>query len=243
MYIYDPNEAWSPLARIDHLREDWAGEIYWFSSDLNGAPLEVTDEEGSLRWSGHYGSFGEVRHQTDGFTRLAQHTVLAHQPLRYADSETGLHDNLFRYYDPQSGRFTVQDPIGLSGGLNLYTYAPNPLKYIDLPGLCKTGAEDKNPYGTYRPARPLPRDKNGNPVADVDTLHTQLGTKSARKEDYTQAREWGYDENGNLVPKRDIDFTNHGRPNEHPNSHQHDYIPDPTGGTPQHGPAKDLEMP
>ncbi|MEC4780278.1 hypothetical protein IEKLDGGM_24815, partial [Escherichia coli] len=73
--------------------------------------------------------------------------------------------------------------------------------------------------------------------------HPQLGTKSGRKGDYTQAREWGYDENGNLVPKRDIDFTDHGRPKEHPNPHQHDYIPNPTGGTLQHGPAKDLEIP
>ncbi|MGP3592767.1 RHS repeat-associated core domain-containing protein, partial [Vagococcus sp. WN89Y] len=123
-YIYDPNEAWSPLARIDHLRDDTAGEMYWFSTDLNGAPLEVTDEQGSIRWSGQYGSFGEVRHQTGGFTRVAQDTALAHQPLRYAgqyaDRETGLHYNLFRYYDPQTGRFTVQDPIGLNGGWNLY---------------------------------------------------------------------------------------------------------------------------
>ena len=42
---------------------------------------------------------------------------------------------------------------------------------------------------------------------------------------------------------RDIDFTDHGRPKEHPNPHQHDYIPNPTGGTLQHGPAKDLEIP
>ena len=144
--IYDPNEAWSPLARVDHLREDKTGEIFWFSTDLNGAPLEVTDEEGSLRWSGQYGSFGEVRHQTDGFTRLAQDTAMAHQPLRYAgqyaDSETGLHYNLFRYYDPQTGRFIVQDPIGLSGGWNLYQYAPNPLGWIDALGLTLTKLQE-----------------------------------------------------------------------------------------------------
>ena len=64
---------------------------------------------------------------------------MAHQPLRYAgqyaDGETGLHYNLFRYYDPQVGRFIVQDPIGLNGGWNLYQYAPNPLGWIDPLGL------------------------------------------------------------------------------------------------------------
>ncbi|ELY3469268.1 PAAR/RHS domain-containing protein [Cronobacter universalis] len=140
-YIYDPTEAWSPLARIDHYEGDKCGDIYWFSTDLNGALLEATDVKGNLRWSGRYDSFGEVRHQTDGFTRLTEDTSLVHQPLRYAgqyaDNETGLHYNLFRYYDPQVGRFTVQDPIGLAGGWNLYQYAPNPLNWIDPLGLIK----------------------------------------------------------------------------------------------------------
>ena len=147
-YVYDPNEAWSPLARVDHLRDQSSGEIYWFNTDLNGAPLEVTDERGAVRWSGQYGSFGEVRHQSEGFSRVVNRTAMAHQPLRYAgqyaDGETGLHYNLFRYYDPQVGRFIVQDPIGLNGGWNLYQYAPNPLGWIDPLGL-KCSHSSKNP--------------------------------------------------------------------------------------------------
>ncbi|MTB82159.1 hypothetical protein GKR55_16885 [Providencia stuartii] len=54
---------------------------------------------------------------------------------QYFDKETGLHYNTFRYYAPDLGRFTQQDPIGLAGGLNLYQYAPNPLTWVDPWGL------------------------------------------------------------------------------------------------------------
>jgi RHS repeat-associated protein len=45
-----------------------------------------------------------------------------------------------RYYDPKTGRFTKEDPIGLAGGLNLYGYAGgDPINYSDPFGLtgCK----------------------------------------------------------------------------------------------------------
>jgi RHS repeat-associated protein len=42
-----------------------------------------------------------------------------------------------RYYDPKTGRFTKEDPIGLAGGLNLYGYAGgDPISYSDPFGLC-----------------------------------------------------------------------------------------------------------
>ena len=51
---------------------------------------------------------------------------------------TGLHYNRFRYYDPGTGQFTQQDPIGLDGGTNNYKYAPNPIGWADPLGLtCK----------------------------------------------------------------------------------------------------------
>nr|WP_264080558.1 RHS repeat-associated core domain-containing protein [Paracidovorax avenae] len=63
------------------------------------------------------------------------------QPLRfqgqYFDGETGLHYNRHRYYDPVTGRFVHQDPIGLDGGVNLFVFAPNPLEWIDPYGLVK----------------------------------------------------------------------------------------------------------
>lgn len=46
-----------------------------------------------------------------------------------------MHYNLHRYYDPEPGRFTMHDPIGLAGGSNLYRYAPDPNGWIDPLGL------------------------------------------------------------------------------------------------------------
>ncbi|MEG4676759.1 RHS repeat-associated core domain-containing protein [Enterobacter cloacae] len=178
-YIYDPNEAWSPLARVDHLRDQSSGEIYWFNTDLNGAPLEVTDERGAVRWSGQYGSFGEVRHQSEGFSRVVNRTAMAHQPLRYAgqyaDGETGLHYNLFRYYDPQVGRFIVQDPIGLAGGnLNLYHYAPNPLVWIDPMGLALSGVDFSGSPSLY-------------PVTGTQRNIVEITLQGSRGRDFTEA--------------------------------------------------------
>jgi len=166
-------------------------------------------------------------------------------------SNRGLHYNRFRYYDPETAQYISPDPIGLAGGDRPYGYVHNPISWVDPLGLANydnanpsgnTGNNQKNNVGIYRPERSLPRDKYGNPIPDVDAPHPQLGTKSGRHGYYTQAREWAYNTNGKLVPIRDIDFTDHGRPQNHPNPHQHDYIPNPTGGTPQRSKtAKPLE--
>lgn len=93
--------------------------------------------------------------------------------------------------------------------------------------------------GSAFPDRELPRDRNGNPVRDPEAegAHTQLGQKDGRRGKYDQGREW--DASGN--PVKDIDFTDHGRPGNHTNPHEHPYLPNPTGGTPQHGPARPLQ--
>ena len=79
------------------------------------------------------------------------------------------------------------------------------------------------------PDRKLPRDKDGRPQPHTDRPHSQLGRREGRNGEYDQAREFG--ENGEV--KRDIDFTDHGRPDTHPNPHQHRTEPNPTGGTPR----------
>jgi len=55
---------------------------------------------------------------------------------QYVDVETGLCYNRFRYYDPESGQYTQQDPIGLAGSNpTLYGYVANTLTDVDQLGL------------------------------------------------------------------------------------------------------------
>jgi RHS repeat-associated protein len=50
---------------------------------------------------------------------------------------TGLQYRRNRYYDPTTGRFTQEDPIGLAGGLNAYGFANgDPVNFSDPFGLC-----------------------------------------------------------------------------------------------------------
>ncbi len=67
-------------------------------------------------------------------------TAKASTPLRfpgqYADEETGLFYNRYRFYDPAVGLYISPDPIGLQGGLGAYEYArARPFRVIDPPGL------------------------------------------------------------------------------------------------------------
>ncbi|CVC29333.1 Cell wall-associated polypeptide CWBP200 [Serratia marcescens] len=176
-WSYDPASPWSPLAALEQAGDSRSADIYWYHTDLNSAPLEVTDAAGNLCWSGQYDTFGKLQGQTVAGAAKRQGAQYQ-QPLRYAgqyqDDESGLHYNLFRYYEPEVGRFTTQDPIGLRGGLNLYQYAPNPLMWVDPLGLMSCGAS-KGFARKDRIARRWVDKLSGKKPADVDAFLTSRG--------------------------------------------------------------------
>ncbi|WP_420845705.1 RHS repeat-associated core domain-containing protein [Mixta theicola] len=129
-YLYSEG-SWEPLARVDSSAA--GSEVYWYHTGLNGLPLRMTDAQGDTVWKGQFSTWGDTQ-QEQSHTPLAVAQNLRFQG-QYLDRETGLHYNLFRYYDPATGRYTQPDPIGLAGGLNTYAYVGDPLVWVDPLGL------------------------------------------------------------------------------------------------------------
>ena len=146
-YIYTDQDSYEPLAQIFDNAKDGKQYIAYFHNDQVGIPREMTDINGNLLWYGEYTAWGRLKKDERVYRN-------AHQPFRlqnqYYDEETGLHYNLFRYYEPEAGRFVNQDPIGLWGGENLYQFADNALVWFDPLGLKKNYAQRLGTAGERR---------------------------------------------------------------------------------------------
>jgi RHS repeat-associated protein len=107
-----------------------AGATSYYEVDGLWSVSSLSDATGGLTKTYSYDSFG----------RLVASTGTISDPFQYTgrefDSETGLYFYRARYYDPTSGRFLGEDPIGFHGGPNFYPYVSNePTLYRDPTGL------------------------------------------------------------------------------------------------------------
>ncbi|WIX90727.1 DUF6531 domain-containing protein [Amycolatopsis sp. DG1A-15b] len=128
---YDP-ASHRPLVQVERTEDDQRStdeKFYAIVTDLVGTPTELLDEHGNVAWFS----------QTTVWGRPVAHGGGASTPLRfpgqYADPESGLSYNYFRYYDPESARYLSADPIGLAGGYAPHSYVPNPFVWLDPLGL------------------------------------------------------------------------------------------------------------
>ncbi|WP_208642839.1 RHS repeat-associated core domain-containing protein, partial [Pseudomonas sichuanensis] len=97
----------------------------WYHCDHLGTPQELTDVQGNVVWSAHYTAWGEVREERTERARLQGVSNPIRFQGQYQDPETALNYNRYRYYEPKMARYVSRDPIGMQGGMNVYSYVNN----------------------------------------------------------------------------------------------------------------------
>jgi RHS repeat-associated protein len=111
--------------------------LYYVHSDHLSTPRRISrPSDNVIVWRWDSDPFGTTvaNEDPDGDSNLLVSNLTF--PGQYFDTETGLHYNYFRDYDPQVGRYLQSDPIGLGGGVNTYGYVSgNPLNMLDPTGL------------------------------------------------------------------------------------------------------------
>ena len=114
--------------------------VYHVYADQINTPRVITqasDNQIVWRWDAT-DPFGVLPPDEDP-SGLGGFTYNPRFPGQLYDSETNLHYNGYRDYDPQQGRYVESDPIGLEGGLNSYAYVNNqPTGHVDPNGLQAT---------------------------------------------------------------------------------------------------------
>ena len=117
------------------------GSMFFYHQDGLGTVTDLTDSAGATGKSYSYDAYGTIVEQTGTVDQPYTYTG------RELDQETGLYYYRARYYDSQVGRFLRPDPIGFSGGINLYGYvAGNPVRFSDPRGLKSRAYCKRIPY-------------------------------------------------------------------------------------------------
>ena len=110
--------------------------VYTVQTDHLGSPFQVRTLAGQVVWRWESEAFGKTAPNEDVDGDGNKLTLNLRFPGQYFDRESGLHYNWNRYYSPRLARYMSPDPIGLSGGINLFAYVyGNPLSYVDPFGL------------------------------------------------------------------------------------------------------------
>lgn len=132
-YLYDDinvveelDSSGNALARYTHgsvVDEDLSsirgGATAYYQADGLGSITSLSNATAALTNTYTHDSSGNLIASTGTLVNPFQYTG------REFDSETGIYQYRFRYYDPNAGRFIREDPIRFRGGINMYSYAMN----------------------------------------------------------------------------------------------------------------------
>lgn len=125
---------------------------YYYLKDHLGSVAAVADSGGSIVEQYRYDAWGRVS-VFDGSGKPISGSVIGNRFLfqgREYSWVTGLYYFRARWYDPVTGRWLSNDPLGILGGLNQYLFcANNPIGFVDPFGLVE------DPRYPYRPKHAL----------------------------------------------------------------------------------------
>ena len=111
-------------------------DIYPIYADHLDTPRVIVNQANRKVWQWLTDTFGTRAANEDPNSTGTLFAFKLRFPGQYFDTETGLHYNYFRDYDPGVGRYVESDPIGLLGGPNTYWYAKDsPVSISDRLGL------------------------------------------------------------------------------------------------------------
>jgi RHS repeat-associated protein len=109
--------------------ESRGNQTLYYIRDQLGSVVDVTDAQGSVLGSAHYGAYGATE-SASGIAPAFGYAGMLH------NATTGLYLTQYRAYDTTTGRWLSRDPIGIAGGMNPYAYVNgNPISFIDPYGL------------------------------------------------------------------------------------------------------------
>ena len=169
-YDYDKDPLWHTEQKANSFDRVW-----FYHCDYLGTLQEMSDQTGTIVWSANYKAWGECKTENHTKRDIWDSEIITNNIRfqgQYFDDETGLHYNRFRYYSPYVGRFISKDPIGLLGGFNKFTYAANPIGWLDPYGL--TGVDTTTYYHA------------GKIIGDIDP------SKGKRNKDFNPAGQGGF---------------------------------------------------
>ncbi len=162
--------------------------FHFYHFDRNGNTLAVSAADGTILGQYAYAPYGEVTTNNPAlenpFTFVGAHGVI--------DEGEGLFMMKKRFYDANVGRFIQKDPIGFTGGINLYQYgAGNPVDFIDPEGdffaLTMTLLAAGMAYTGYKVDEML--EESNKTKVSVEKFVKNVSKGKVKDEDYREVRE------------------------------------------------------
>lgn len=139
-YVYDGSDLIGVLDSLNSVHRvvtygPWVDEPLRMAGSTGTRYYHANHLGSVMALSASAGVVSQYSYEPYGKTRV---TGEATNPLRYTAREQDAEDLYYyraRYYDPMRGRFVQSDPIGLAGGVNLYSYvSANPITWKDPRG-------------------------------------------------------------------------------------------------------------